>query len=258
MLIESSTVTCCGPAACMSISVRPRHGRISASRPCTRWLRLSLVATCTVRSQLRRAAWVAAVSGVAAAKLPPMAKNTFARPSRMASIAPMVSWPGARGGSNPNTSRSRSRNACGGFSQIIIVRSPCTLLCPRTGQAPAPGRPRCPPSSSRLQIIWMVATECRCWVMPMPQQQIRRSAARYVSPTRRTSSSVRPDSSVIVPQDSAVTSAANVSKPLVCASMNPRSSSEGRPAATSSASRSSACLMIPFTAARSPPIFSCR
>jgi hypothetical protein len=29
--MESSTVTPCGPPACMSISVRPRQGRISAS-----------------------------------------------------------------------------------------------------------------------------------------------------------------------------------------------------------------------------------
>jgi hypothetical protein len=31
MLNESSTVTACGPSAWWSISVRPRHGRISAS-----------------------------------------------------------------------------------------------------------------------------------------------------------------------------------------------------------------------------------
>ena len=40
----------------------------------------------------------------------------------------------------------------------------------QTGQAPAPGRPRLPRSISRLTSIWMVATECRCCVMPMPQQ----------------------------------------------------------------------------------------
>ena len=91
MLIESSTVTACGPPACMSISVRPRHGRISASRPCTRWLRLSLVATCTVSAQLRKLRWVASVSGVAVAKLPPMAKNTLPRPSRIAFA--IVSFP---------------------------------------------------------------------------------------------------------------------------------------------------------------------
>ena len=52
MLNESSTVTACGPPAWRSMSVRPRHGRISASLPWTRWLRLSLVLICTVRSQL--------------------------------------------------------------------------------------------------------------------------------------------------------------------------------------------------------------
>ena len=55
MLIESSTVTPCGPAAWMSISVRPRHGRISASRPWTMWLRFNFVVTCTVSSHWRRA-----------------------------------------------------------------------------------------------------------------------------------------------------------------------------------------------------------
>ena len=151
---------------------------MSASRPCTRWLRLSLVVTLTVSAQLRRPRAVAALSGVATAKLPPMAKNTFARPSIMASIAATVSKPGARGGSKPKTSRSRSRKAAGGFSQIIIVRSPCTLLCPRTGHRPAPGRPMLPRSSIRLAIMWMVATECRCWVMPMPQQAMTRSDCR--------------------------------------------------------------------------------
>src|SRR3546814_5704689 len=51
------------------------------------------------------------------------------------------------------------------------------VLWPRTGQAPAPGRPRLPRSSSRLTSIWIVATECLCWVMPMPQQQITLPAA---------------------------------------------------------------------------------
>ncbi|MCY1177940.1 hypothetical protein D3C76_1131390 [compost metagenome] len=55
MLKVSSTVTPCGPSACTSISVRPRHGRINASRPVTRCDRLSLVAMCTVSSQLRKA-----------------------------------------------------------------------------------------------------------------------------------------------------------------------------------------------------------
>ena len=55
MLIESSTVIPCRPFLPWSFSVRPRHGRIRASRPWTRWLRLSLVLTWTVRSQFRSA-----------------------------------------------------------------------------------------------------------------------------------------------------------------------------------------------------------
>ena len=39
----SSTVIDCRPPACMSISLRARHGRISACSPWTRWPRLSLV-----------------------------------------------------------------------------------------------------------------------------------------------------------------------------------------------------------------------
>ncbi len=50
MLMESSTEVACTPARWWSFSVRPRHGRISALRPCTRWLRFSLVLTWTVSS----------------------------------------------------------------------------------------------------------------------------------------------------------------------------------------------------------------
>ena len=66
MPIESSTVTNCSPPAWTSRSVRPRHGRISAVAPVhERGERLSLVETCTVSAQLRSAAAVTSVSGVA-------------------------------------------------------------------------------------------------------------------------------------------------------------------------------------------------
>ncbi|MCY1179472.1 hypothetical protein D3C76_1002510 [compost metagenome] len=84
MLNESSTVTACGPSACWSMSVRPKHGSINASLPWIRWLRLSLVLICTVNSQLRRASAVRALSGVACAKLPPRPMNTLASPLSMA------------------------------------------------------------------------------------------------------------------------------------------------------------------------------
>ena len=87
MDIESSTETTCLRPFVRSRSVRPKAGRISAVRPGTKWLRLSLVDTWTVSAQLRSAASVTAVSGVAEAKLPPMPMNTDARPSRMARIA---------------------------------------------------------------------------------------------------------------------------------------------------------------------------
>ncbi|MDT4857444.1 hypothetical protein FQZ97_918680 [compost metagenome] len=97
MLNESSTVTACVPPAWWSMSVRPRHGRISASCPVVRWLRLSLVLMCTVSAQRSRAWWVRGLSGVAWAKLPPRPINTLARPSSMALIASTVLWPSARG-----------------------------------------------------------------------------------------------------------------------------------------------------------------
>ena len=56
-----------------------------------------------------------------------------------------------------------------------IVRSPCTLEWPRTGQAPAPGLPMAPRSSSVLVSSWMVATAWRCWVSPIAQQMMIRS-----------------------------------------------------------------------------------
>lgn len=84
MLMESSTVTNCLPPAWTSLSVRPRVGRIRARVPVTAWERLTLVETCTVRRALRMATSVTSVSGVAATKLPPMAKKTLASPSRRA------------------------------------------------------------------------------------------------------------------------------------------------------------------------------
>ncbi|MNM95797.1 hypothetical protein D3C81_1082560 [compost metagenome] len=84
MLNESSTVIACGPWVWISMSVRPRHGRISASLPWVKWLRLSLVLICTVRSQFCRAWNVRGLSGVAWAKLPPRPMKTLARPSAIA------------------------------------------------------------------------------------------------------------------------------------------------------------------------------
>ena len=67
---------------------------------------------------------------------------------------------------------------CGICSQMPMVRSPCTLLCPRMGEAPAPGLPMLPRSSSRLMISLMVATPFFCCVMPMAQVMMTFSAFR--------------------------------------------------------------------------------
>lgn len=93
MLIESSTDVLWTPLRWWSFSVRPRHGRISASRPCTMWLRFSLVLTWTVSSHFSRAAKVYGVSGAARAKLPPMPTNTFTSPSFIALMVLTVSRP---------------------------------------------------------------------------------------------------------------------------------------------------------------------
>ena len=82
--IEFSVVTNCGPLACTSISVRPRHGRISACSPVIKCARFSFVETCAVNRQRRNAAAVNSVSGVAERKLPPSAKKTLALPSCIA------------------------------------------------------------------------------------------------------------------------------------------------------------------------------
>ena len=108
-------------------------------RPCTTWLRLSLVEICTVSAQLRSAASVTSVSGVADAKLPPMPMKTLASPSRIARIASTVSWPCLRGLVMPKRVSRAARNCSGIFSQMPIVRSPCTFECPRTGHTPGAG-----------------------------------------------------------------------------------------------------------------------
>ena len=173
--MESSTVTNCSPVACTSRSVRPSAGRISAVLPVTTCERLSLVDTCTVSAQERSARSVAAVSGVAEAKLPPIATSARTRPPAIARRVSTVSRPSSRGTSTPNSVANASRNTAGIFSQIPMVRSPCTLECPRTGHRPAPRLPIIPRSSATLAISRMVGTACRCWVRPIAQQKIVRS-----------------------------------------------------------------------------------
>ena len=159
--IESSTVTNCSPAACTSLSVRPRHGRISACSPVTRCARLSFVATCTVRRQRGSASAVYSVSGVAQRKLPPSAEEDLdlALVHRLDRRRPCRRPCCARRLEAELRCRARRRNAVAQASpRCPSVRSPCTLLCPRTGQTPAPGLPICPRRSSKLTISWTLAT----------------------------------------------------------------------------------------------------
>ncbi len=177
-LIESSTVTTCSPPRCTSTSVRPLVGKIRAVPPTTTCERFSLVDTCTVSSQPRSAASVTSVSGVARTKLPPIPMKNLALPSRIASIAATVSRPCSRGEANANSLSSASWNEDGMRSKMPIVRSPWTLLCPRTGQTPEPGRPMFPWISRTLTISRKVLTECLCCVRPIAQHTtVRRDAA---------------------------------------------------------------------------------
>ncbi len=158
---------------------------MSAVRPATTCDRLSLVDTWTVIAQLRRAASVTSVSGVARTKLPPMPMKNVARPSRIASIAATVSKPCSRGEAKANSLSRASWNVDGMRSKMPMVRSPWTLECPRTGHTPAPGRPMLPWSSSRLTTSRSVLTECLCWVRPIAQQTMvrREPANRWARPS---------------------------------------------------------------------------
>ncbi|SHV88684.1 Uncharacterised protein [Mycobacteroides abscessus subsp. abscessus] len=138
-----------------------------------------------MREQLRSAASVTAVSGVAEAKLPPIPMKTPTLPSRMARIASTVSKPCLRGVVIPNSESNAAKNDSGIFSQIPMVRSPWTFEWPRTGHTPAPGLPIMPRINSRFVASPMVATACRCWVSPIAQQKMVRCELASMSATVR-------------------------------------------------------------------------
>ncbi len=211
MPMESSTVTNCLPPAWTSLSVLPRVGRIRARVPVTAWERLSLVETWTVRRARRMAASVTAVSGVAATKLPPIAKKTFASPSRRAWMERTTSRPWWRGEVMPNSLSRASRKAGAGRSKMPMVRSPWTLEWPRTGQTPAPGRPMFPRRRRKLTTSRMVGTECLCWVRPIAQQTMVRFEARTRARACSISARVRPVAVRVSSQSAASAALANSS-----------------------------------------------
>ena len=213
ILIESSTETTCSPEACTSRSLRASVGRISAWSPVTRCERFSLVDTWTVSRMPRNASAVTSVSGAARRKLPPSAMNTCARPARIAWMLFTTSKPGSRGGSKPNASLSRSRKAAVGRSLIPIVRSPCTLLWPRTGQSPAPRRPMLPRSRRKFAISRIVATALRCCVSPIAQQTMIRSDSAASAAARSISARARPVAYSTSGHESASRSRRSSSKP---------------------------------------------
>ncbi len=227
---------------------------MSAVSPQTVCVRLSLVEMWAVVRQARTASSVTALSGAARTKLPARERKNLTRPSRIARIAFTESMPWARGGSKPNSSRRASRNESGICSQIPIVRSPCTLLCPRTGHAPAPARPRLPRSIRKLTNSRMVGTACLCWVMPIAQQTMTRSDRRTSSRTSSISSRVSPVAVRMSSQSTERTCRAKSANPSVFVSMKSWSSTV--PGRASSASRSS--RFRPWNSARSPPTRMCR
>ena len=160
--------TACGPDACWSISIRPRHGSRYATCPWTTWLRFSLVAIETVRRSFRHAASTASMSGAARTMLPPSATKPCTRPSIIAWQPVTVVRPSCRGGSNPYISARASSGTNSGFSVMPTVRWPCTLEWPRIGHTPAPGLPMLPRSSSRFVTMWIACTPATCCVRPMP------------------------------------------------------------------------------------------
>ena len=225
-----------------------------ASSPVTRCPRFSLVETCTVSRQRRSASAVNSVSGVAERKLPPIAKKTFAPPECIARIACTVSKPWSRGGSKQNSRARASRNSGFGRSQIPMVRSPCTLLWPRTGQAPAPGLPMLPFIRSRFTISWMFATALRCWVSPIAQVTMILSRVATSSATRRMSSLGIPLPASISSHPVWRSASANASNPAVRSRTKAWSSTS--PGRRASASRSS--FMIPLRSGTSPLILTGR
>ncbi|MNV41985.1 hypothetical protein D3C71_1336420 [compost metagenome] len=90
---------------------------------------------------------------------------------------------------------------------IPMVRLPCTLLWPRTGQSPAPGLPIWPHIRCRLTISRMVSTECLCWVIPMAQQLITLSLCAKICAARVIASRPSPDCASICAHSVAFTCA---------------------------------------------------
>ena len=164
----------------MSFSVRPLVGRISAVSPQTRCERLSLVEIVhrqpgpahrlddRRRCRARPARSCRRGRGRRAPCRPAARGSSRRCPARARAAGRSRTPPAARPGS-----------AAGGRSQMPIVRSPCTLEWPRTGNSPAPGLPMLPCAKARLTTSLMVATALRCWVSPIAQQNtVRVGVAR--------------------------------------------------------------------------------
>ena len=114
-----------------------------------------------------------------------------------------------------NSASRRASHDSGIRSQMPMVRSPCTLEWPRTGQAPAPRRPTLPLSSRKLTTCWIVATACGCCVRPIAQQAMIAFAPIAISAAARISAEDTPLAAVTAAQLVELKSAATAANPAV-------------------------------------------
>ena len=241
--IESSTVTRWSRPPVRSLSERPSAGRISASSPVTTCERLSLVETCTVSSALRMAVLghLRVRCGGDEVAAHPDEDPGLPVPQgldRGHGVVPVL----ARR-LEAELSRSESRKRSGGFSQMPIVRSPCTLEWPRTGHSPAPGLPMLPWSRARFTNSLIVATALRCWVIPIAQQVMVAAESRNIPAACSISDAARARSRAgRRPSRGLRACSAHSSKPMVCCSTN----------SLSTQPHSSSSAPIAWKSARSP------
>ena len=159
MPIESSTVTNCS-AAGLHVALGAAQGRAGSARarPATTCERLSFVDTCTVSRQLRSAASVTAVSGVAGDEVaahrhehPHLA--VAHRPDRVDGVVARA----RAAASKPNSALERVEERRGRASRRCpSCGRPARWSARAPGTRPAPGRPMLPRSSRTLTISRIV------------------------------------------------------------------------------------------------------
>ncbi len=160
--------------------------------------------------------------------------------------------PGVAGGVKPHAAPTRARASASSiaappgsvFGTLPHSAAPWTPLWPRIGIRPVRARPSMPRANARLTSAATFSTPKRCCVTPMLQTKTALRARAYCSAKRAMSSRDSPDSRSSSSHDWVASAASSAAKPVVCASMNARSS----------ASRATSAFSTPLANARSPPI----